>query len=239
MSIFWKKSIPIILIAIVPAVILGFVFDYFLVVTIGFRNFGSIDGFSMWFLLGIVVSYAVMVWGSMSHIRKHLSEYEKEQVPAIPDAPHNWREDNKRAMLYGTIDTIDEARSVIRGTSNGIYTLAIIQIALWALVISFLYSDVPATYGDLIYEIPIDAAILAVLSFSLRKFNSRTVASTLFILSLLAFVNTSINRVGGGAGGTNFILAGIFVWTAVRALYATVTYHRLRKQSVVPPATQV
>lgn len=108
--------------------------------------------------------------------------------------------------LYGKIGTREDALMVIKGVTLGFYVVAAIQAIVGAMIAP---------------PMIIDAAVYAVLAFLLKKFASRFVAVLLLILSLAATALTISNKINGGVGGNNFILALIMVWAAVRAVQAT------------------
>jgi hypothetical protein len=51
-------------VAVLPAGIAGFLFTVLMVTGFGLKNYGSIGGFSMWFLLCFVAAYPMIVWVS-------------------------------------------------------------------------------------------------------------------------------------------------------------------------------
>jgi tetratricopeptide (TPR) repeat protein len=111
----------------------------------------------------------------------------------------------KRLGMFGKIETKEDARGVIKDTSNWFYGLGALQI-----VLTFL-----AGYTALITGI-----IFIVLAFLLRKLNSRIAAILLLILSGFDFVFTFFNVFSGGQGGGHIFLASAFTWASIRAVQA-------------------
>jgi len=121
--------------------------------------------------------------------------------------------------LWGKINTKEEAVKVIKDISNGVYALS---------AITFLASFI------LGLSLIIDAILMGLLAFLLRKYKSRVFGVILFFYSLVVLSVTAFNRLGGEfGGGSNLILALIFVWFGIRALQATFKLHELI--STTPP----
>lgn len=116
----------------------------------------------------------------------------------------------------GKIKTKEESLKIIKSSSYGFYALAILDIVAYF----FLH---------ILSAIIIDVAILTILAFLLRKFNSTVVAIILLLWSILIVVSTGINEFGGGYGGTNIVLAIMAVWMSIRAIQATTMFHKLEK----------
>lgn len=121
---------------------------------------------------------------------------------------------SRKNSLYGRIDTREDALMVIKGVAVGFYVLAGIQAAV-GLIIA--------------YTMIIDAAVYAVLAFLLAKFASRFVAVLLLLLAVAATAVTINNKMHGGAGGNNYVLALIMTWAAVRGVQATFFLQRGKK----------
>lgn len=124
-------------------------------------------------------------------------------------------ETTKRNNWFGKIETREESLKIIKDSSNGFIFLAALQI-----VIGYFLSGLPAI---------IDGVIFAVLALLLRRFKSILVAVLLLLLSVGGIVVTAINRFGGGTGGRNIILALIMIWVSIRAVQATIKFHKLKK----------
>lgn len=82
--IFWEKVILMCFYTALPAVIIGFVFAAVQTKVFGLRNYISIGGWSMWFLIGIVISYSAMLWGYVSYVKRHIDDYQKPISPLKP-----------------------------------------------------------------------------------------------------------------------------------------------------------
>ena len=125
--------------------------------------------------------------------------------------------DFKKA-IFGKIETKEEARKIIRESSNGFLILGIICI-----VASFFVEI------DVGIDVFINGVLFAILALLLKKFNSRTAAILLLLLSIGIVVVTGINKFGGGQGGRNIFLALVIAWTGVRAMQGSFVYNKLPK----------
>jgi len=106
-----------------------------------------------------------------------------------------------------------DARKLIRESAMAFYVVAAIQAFAAVFVgTSMLW----------------DAALFAGLALWLQRRLSRAAAVLLVLDSGYGIVATAINRLGGGQGGTNIVLALIVFWAAVRAVVATFKLSKFR-----------
>jgi hypothetical protein len=120
--------------------------------------------------------------------------------------------------LFSKIRTKDDAKYVIKTSSNTFYIFAVIQ----GLVGLFL---APALL--------LDALAIAILSYFLNKYKSMTAAYLLLALSCFALYQTTMNRmdiINGSHeianGGGNIILAIILFGISLQAVRATHKYKK-------------
>src|SRR5262245_27260633 len=114
------------------------------------------------------------------------------------------------------VDTVDEAKKMIRESAMGFYAIAAIQ-AVVALVLGL--------------SMLVDAILFATFALWLQRTNSRIAATLLLLLSAIAIVTTAINKFGSGPGGRNIMLSLIILWLALRAAIATYKLPRLAAQA--------
>jgi hypothetical protein len=63
------------LVALLPSVFAGYFFTVLMTTTFGLRNYGSIGGFSMWFLLCFVVTYSALLWAAFRLVNRRMSDW--------------------------------------------------------------------------------------------------------------------------------------------------------------------
>ena len=120
--------------AVLPALMIGFLFAAIQVKVFGFRNYMSIGGWSMWFLLGVVISYVAIVWGYVWHIKKRPQQYQVKEAantptPSTQPTTASTQKQTIRSnfkSLFGEIQTGEDALKVIANASNVFYFLAVL-----------------------------------------------------------------------------------------------------------------
>jgi len=117
------------------------------------------------------------------------------------------------------VESIDDARKMIRESVMGFYAIAGIQA-----VVSLLLG----------MSMLLDAVLFAGLAFWLQRAQSRVAATLLLGLAAIGIVMTAMNQFGGGQGGRNIVLSVIVLLAGVRAVVATYKLPRLLAQE--PPA---
>jgi hypothetical protein len=80
----YKKVLLMCLYAILPALAIGVLFTNLQVEVFGFRNYASLGGWSMWFLLGTIISYVVIVWVYVRYVENHIDITQHNKDHAIP-----------------------------------------------------------------------------------------------------------------------------------------------------------
>jgi hypothetical protein len=130
----------------------------------------------------------------------------------------------KESGLFSPIRERGDALTLINYAAKGFYFVAAIQIVVGFLVL-------PSAI--------LDGCLYAVFGFFLHKFQSRTAAVLLLLLSAAAMLITVANRLGiSEMGGTNIFLAALVLVMSVRAVEATFKLHgRLRQTRSVPGYT--
>jgi len=117
------------------------------------------------------------------------------------------------------VESIDDARKMVRESAMGFYAIAGIQA-----VVSLLLG----------MSMLLDAVLFAGLAFWLQRRRSRVAASLLLGLAAISIVITAMNQFGGGTGGRNIVLSVIVLWAGVRAVVATYKLPRLLAQQPPP-----
>ena len=117
------------------------------------------------------------------------------------------------------VESIEDARRMIRESAMGFYAIAGIQ-AVVSLLIGM--------------SMLLDAVLFAGFAFWLHQTQSRVAASLLLALAAASIVTTVMNQVGSGTGGRNIVLSLIVLWVAVRAVVASYKLKHLLAQQ--PPA---
>jgi len=117
--------------------------------------------------------------------------------------------------LFSKIETREQAQKVINEVAYGLYMLAALQF-----ILSYLFLHSEPILGDVIF--------MLLMGFSLQRSRSRSVAIVITIYAVFIFAVTLAQKIGvyHGSGGTNFVLAAIFAYTAYRGGVATFVYHR-------------
>jgi hypothetical protein len=126
----------------------------------------------------------------------------------------------KSTLWSVRVESVDEARKMIRDSAMAFYAIAGIQA-----VVSLLLG----------LSTVVDAGLFAGLAFWLQRRKSRTAASLLLCLAALSVLSTASNQFGGGTGGRNVVLSVIVLWSAVRAVVATYKLPRLLAASPMLP----
>jgi hypothetical protein len=119
----------------------------------------------------------------------------------------------KKNVWYGKIETKEDAKKVIKHSSNAFLVLAVVQI-----VLGFI-ADAASI---------IDGIVYLILALLLKKFNSRVVAIILLSLSLVSAVITGISKFAGSTGGQNILWALAIALISIRAVKATFAYNKLK-----------
>lgn len=136
------------------------------------------------------------------------------------------REEKKKynkKILWGKIKSPEMALLVAKETAKGFYLLAALQ-AVIGLILSL--------YNEFGLGLIVDGVIFAVLAWLMQKFMSRLAAGVLLIISFLALFSTFLNLIGQNTGGgSNFVLAAIIFYLAVRSVQATWVYNSQEKES--------
>lgn len=115
------------------------------------------------------------------------------------------REMNKK-VWWGPIENKELAEHIVNETAKGFYILAGLQ----------------AIIGILLFPgYILNAILLALIAYWMHKTKSRVAAIILLILSVLSVIGTLMAMVGEVIGGTNIILAILFLWLSIRATQAT------------------
>ena len=120
-------------------------------------------------------------------------------------------ETRKRARLFSSIKTRDDALQMINDAAVGFFLVAGVQAGV------LLFTQQTVSMMALIY------ALLAVV---LLKWKSRVVAILLFVAAATSLIVIILNLLGVlTEGDTNLVLTLLLLWVAIRAVEATFKLH--------------
>jgi hypothetical protein len=120
-------------------------------------------------------------------------------------------ETRKRARLFSSIKTREDALQMINDAAIGFFLVAGVQAGI------LLLTQHPVSMMALIY------ALLAVV---LLKWKSRVVAILLFVAAATSLIMIILNLLGVlTEGDTNLVLTLLLLWVAIRAVEATFKLH--------------
>jgi hypothetical protein len=127
-------------------------------------------------------------------------------------------ETRKRARLFSSIKTRDDALQMINDAAIGFFLVAGVQAGV------LLFTQQTVSMMALIY------ALLAVV---LLKWKSRVVAILLLVVAATSLIMIILNLLGVlTEGDTNLVLTLLLLWVAIRAVEAT---HKLHSGFTTPP----
>ncbi len=98
-------------VASLPALFAGYFFTVLMTTTFGLRSYGSIGGFSMWFLLCFVVTYSALLWAAFRLVNRRMSDWAA-----------------KKAARSAAIAAGAAVASVPRGRGFALYTLVVLLV---------------------------------------------------------------------------------------------------------------
>jgi hypothetical protein len=126
------------------------------------------------------------------------------------------------SWLSSPIESAADADALLVTLGRGLYAIAALQAVFGAFLAW--QSGSAAVFGDVVFWL--------VAGFLLPRTRSRILAVMVLLAALGVAATTFGARFGGGTGGKNIVLALLLVGVGVRAVIATVRYHRFQQSRV-------
>jgi hypothetical protein len=131
--------------------------------------------------------------------------------------------EKKKSGMFAKIESREDAQKMVRDAAYAFYFTAALQGVIGYFILKSMIAD---------------GVLYAVLAFSLHKSSSRIAAVLLFLLTLISFVVTIMNKIGAtNQGGGNIFLASIVLIISVRAIEATFKLRGKFKEAAPNPVT--